>query len=81
MGCSFVYRGFALAAWRTFLCVAYQNKVAFKMGGSTMHSCGDISVGGDYSSRKLEHADIDILFHAKSALAMDLDGRGLYDSG
>ena len=32
------------------------------MGGSTMHSCGDISVGGEYGSRKLDHTDIDVLF-------------------
>ena len=42
-----------------FLCVAFQNRVAQAMGGNTLHSGGDIDVGGQ---RKLEHTDIDILY-------------------
>jgi len=43
-----------------FLCVAFQNRVAHAMGGVTLHSGGDISVGG--GDKSLEHTDIDILF-------------------
>ncbi len=44
-----------------FLCVAFQNKVALKMGGETMHVAGDVPVGG--GQRRTEaHTDIDILY-------------------
>ena len=44
-----------------FLCAAFQNRVAHAMGGSTIHSSGDIGVGGQPSSQT-RHADIDVLF-------------------
>ena len=44
-----------------FLFAAVQNRVAFAMGGKTIHAGGDIGVG-DKCSRKLEHCDVDILF-------------------
>ena len=42
-----------------FLCVAFQNRVAHAMGGSTMHYGGDIGIG---NQRQLQHTDIDVLF-------------------
>ena len=44
-----------------FVFVAFQNRVAYAMGGTTLHSGGDIQVGG-YASKKLNHTDVDILF-------------------
>ena len=44
-----------------FLCVAFQNRVAHAMEGSTIHSGGDIGIGGQ-RSLQLEHTDIDLLF-------------------
>ena len=41
-----------------FLNVAFQNRVAHAMGGTTLHSGGDLSVGGEYKS--LSHTDIDL---------------------
>ena len=35
-----------------FVCVAFQNKVAFNMGGSTLHSCGDMHWSFDSMNRK-----------------------------
>ena len=43
-----------------FLCVAFQNRVAHAMGGVTIHSGGEISVGG--GDRKLTHIEVDALF-------------------
>ena len=43
-----------------FLCVAFQNRVAYAMGGTTLHSAGDLSVGAEYKS--LSHTDVDVLF-------------------
>ena len=42
-----------------FQCVAFQNRVAHAMGGNTLHSGGDIGIGGQ---RSLEHTDVDVLF-------------------
>ena len=42
-----------------FLCVAFQNRIAFAMGGTTLHNAADITYDGD---RKLDKTDIDILF-------------------
>jgi len=42
-----------------FICVAFQNRVAHAMGGSTMHSGGDIGIGGQ---RSLDKTDIDVLY-------------------
>ena len=41
-----------------FLNVAFQNRVAHAIGGTTLHSGGDLAVGGDYKS--LSHTDIDL---------------------
>ena len=43
-----------------FLCVAFQNRVAYAMGGVTLHTGGDVNVGS--SDRGLDHTDIDVLF-------------------
>ena len=45
-----------------FICVAFQNRVAYAMGGVTIHSSGEIPVGGQYANRRLEHLDVDVLF-------------------
>ena len=42
-----------------FLCVAFQNRVAYAMEGNTMNAGGDIGIGGQ---RSLDHTDIDVLF-------------------
>ncbi len=49
-----------------FLCVAFQNRVAYAMGGVTLHSGGDVSAGGGHKS--LEHTDVDALFSKKQHL-------------
>ena len=51
-----------------FQCVAFQNTVAYAMGGLTLHSSGDIQIGGASGSRKLEHSDIDLLFSRNQSL-------------
>ena len=43
-----------------FLCVAFQNRVAHAMEGVTLHSGGDVPVGGGDNS--LSHTDVDVLF-------------------
>ena len=43
-----------------FLCVTFQNRVAYAMGGVTSHAGGDVAVGGGHKT--LEHADVDALF-------------------
>ena len=45
-----------------FLCTAFQNKVAYAMGGSTLHSAGDLPIGGSSNARKLAHEDINEVF-------------------
>ena len=44
-----------------FLCVAFQNRVAHAMGGTTLHSSADIAVGSQ-ATINLTHTDIDLLF-------------------
>ena len=44
-----------------FLFVAVQNRVAFAMGGSTLHAGGDVRVG-EQGSQKLDHLDLGPLF-------------------
>ena len=44
-----------------FIFVAFQNRVAHAMGGTTLHTGGDITVGGQRST-SLAHTDIDNLF-------------------
>ena len=43
-----------------FIFVAFQNRVAYAMGGTTLHAGGDIAVGGQ-ASRQLNHTDVDVL--------------------
>ena len=43
-----------------FLSVAFQNRVAFAMGGTTLHAGAEMAVGGEYKS--LSHTDIDVLY-------------------
>ena len=45
-----------------FLCVAFQNKVAHAMNGVTLHSAGDLPIGGTANPRKLGHQDINEVF-------------------
>ena len=45
-----------------FQCVAFQNTVAYAMGGLTLHASGDIQIGGASDTRRLDHTDIDVLF-------------------
>jgi len=45
-----------------FDCVAFQNRVAFAMHGSTLHTAGQIKIGEQSYSAMLEHTDIDTLF-------------------
>ena len=45
-----------------FLCVAFQNKAAYAMGGSTLHSAGDLPIGGSSNASKLAHQDINEVF-------------------
>ena len=54
--------------WAQFVCVAFQNRVAYQMGGATLHSAGEIAVGGTHQDRKLAHGDIDLLFIKNQAL-------------
>ena len=51
-----------------FQCVAFQNTVAYAMGGLTLHSSGDIQIGGTSDGRKLDHTDIDVLFSRNQCL-------------
>ena len=44
-----------------FLSVALQNHVAYAMGGTTLRSGGNMTVGDDYK-KALTHKDIDVLF-------------------
>ena len=45
-----------------FICVAFQNRVAYAMGGAALHAVGNMSVSTAVASRKLSHNDVDILF-------------------
>ena len=45
-----------------FVFVAFQNKVAHAMGGVTLHSCAELTVGAGKASRTLQHTDVDTLF-------------------
>jgi hypothetical protein len=49
-----------------FQCLAFQNTVAYAMGGLTLHS--DIRIGGTSDARKLDHTDIDLLFSRNQSL-------------
>ena len=48
-----------------FLNVAFQNRVALAMGGTTLHSGGDLAVGG--GEKSLQSTDVDIYVVEKSA--------------
>ena len=45
-----------------FVCVAFQNRVAHTMHGATLHSAGDVPVGGDSQGGKLQHTDVDFTY-------------------
>lgn len=47
---------------REFACVAFQNRVAHAMNGSTLHSDGELRVGVQNYSAMLESKDVDTLF-------------------
>ena len=51
-----------------FQCVAFQNTVAAAMEGLTLHSSGDIQIGGASDARRLEHTDIDVLYSRNQSL-------------
>ena len=53
---------------KDFVCVAFQNKVAHAMAGSTLHSAGDIKIGQQSYSAMLESRDIDGLFTKNECL-------------
>ena len=44
-----------------FVCVAFQNRVAHTMRGTTLHSAGNVPVGDYSQERKLQHTDVDVL--------------------
>jgi hypothetical protein len=59
-----------------FVFVAFQNRVAYAMGGTTLHAGGDIAVGGQ-NVKALNHTDLDILFIRNQQLrwvVMDVAG-------
>ena len=45
-----------------FLCVAFQNKVAYAMGGSTLHTTADLPIGGSFNASKLSKQDIEEIY-------------------
>ena len=51
-----------------FQCVAFQNTVAAAMDGLTLHSSGDIQIGGASDARGVEHTDIDVVYSRNHAL-------------
>ena len=53
---------------REFLFGTYQNTVAHAMGGSTLHTGGDILVGAPGEEKKLNHTDVDVLFTRNQCL-------------
>ena len=58
-----ITRLFKCLGWshgREFLCVAFQNKVAMAMHGTTLHSGGQVGVGG--ARRTLDHSNVNDLY-------------------
>ena len=53
---------------KQFLCLAFQNRVAHKMGGVTIHSGGDIPIGAKQQEFKLDHVDVDHLYRRNQLL-------------
>ena len=51
-----------------FVCVAFQNRVAHTMKGSTLHHAGDVAVGDTNNERKLQHTDVDLMYIRKQSL-------------
>ena len=51
-----------------FVCVAFQNRVAYAMGGATLHTAGGIAFGGFKHDKQLSHGDIDFLFSRNQAI-------------
>ena len=44
-----------------FLCVALQRRMAAAIGGSTLHSAGDLQRPGESGDRKFSHSEVDNL--------------------
>ena len=53
---------------KEFVCAAFQNKVAYAMHGSTLHSVGEIRIGQQNYSAMLECRDVDSLFTKNECL-------------
>ncbi len=47
---------------KQFLCLAFQNKMAAAIGGTTLHSGGDLPLPGQFESQRLSHSDVDNLY-------------------
>ena len=45
-----------------FVCVAFQNRMAAAIGGTTLHTAAELPRPGEDLSRKLAHSDIDNLY-------------------
>ena len=51
-----------------FICVAFQNRMAASIKGSTLHSAADLPRPGEDRNRKLEHSEVDNLYIQNSSL-------------
>jgi hypothetical protein len=51
-----------------FICVAFQNRMASAIGGTTLHSGANLPRPGDKVAQKLSHSDVDNLFLQNQAL-------------
>ena len=45
-----------------FICVAFQNRMAAAIGGTTLHTSADLPRPGENRDRALGHADVDHLY-------------------
>ena len=61
-----------------YMCVAFQNRVAYAMQGVTLHAGGEVPVGAAH--RSLEHSDVDSLFtQKKPSVTLGVNRRGRHD--
>jgi len=51
-----------------FICVAFQNRMAAAIGGTTLHSGADLPRPGENRDRKLDHSEIDNLYIRNASL-------------
>ena len=51
-----------------FMCVAFQNRMAAAIGGTTLHNAGNLSRPGAESTRTLGHSEVDNLFVQNESL-------------